>query len=48
MFATLDDEMRRDDAREVSQPERVLKYGLIALGSILLSGGLYYAIQLFA
>jgi hypothetical protein len=48
MFTSLDEEMKHDDAMGASPRERAMKWGMIALASILLFGGLYFAIRLLA
>lgn len=46
MFDSLDDQMKRDDAREVSSTERWLRYAAVAVVSILVFGGLYLGVRL--
>jgi hypothetical protein len=46
MFDSLDDRIRHDNAVEVSRRERILKVVLITLLSILLFGGLYFAVRM--
>ena len=46
MFDSLDDKIKQDDRAEVSRNERVVKGLVIAALSILLFGGLYFAIRM--
>ena len=46
MFDTLDEKIRQDDAAVISPKERVIKIAVVALLSVLLFGGLYFAVQL--
>lgn len=46
MFDSLDEKMKQDDAVEVSRKERIIKVATVAILSILLFGGLYYAVRL--
>ena len=46
MFDSLDDKMKQDDRVEVSRNERIVKGVVIAALSILLFGGLYFAIRM--
>ena len=45
MFDTLSDRMKHDDQLEVNKLERFLRWGLVALLSLMLFGGLYMAVQ---
>jgi hypothetical protein len=46
MFDSLEEKIRRDDAAEKSRGERVVEGVAIALISMLLFGGLYFAIRM--
>lgn len=46
MFDSLDEKMKHDDAAETSRGERVAKGVVIAILSILLFGGLYWAVRM--
>jgi hypothetical protein len=48
MFNSLDEQMKHDDAAETTGGQRMVKWALIALASVLLFGGLYSAIQLLS
>ncbi len=46
VFDSLDDQMKHDDAIEVSRKERIVKVLAIAVLSVLLFGGLYFAVRM--
>ncbi len=46
MFDSLEDKMRLDDAVEVTRKERIVKYSLMTLLSILIFGGLWVGLLL--
>lgn len=46
MFDSLDDTMKRDELRESSKSERLIRYAAVAIASVLLFGGLYLGIRL--
>lgn len=46
MFESLDEQIKHDDAVEISRRERVVKGVMVAVLSILLFGGLYYAVRM--
>ncbi len=48
MFTSLDEQMKHDDAIGISPKERILKWAMVTLASVVLSGGIYYAIQMLA
>jgi hypothetical protein len=48
MFASLEDQMKHDDARATSPQQRMTKWAVIAFVAVAVFGGLYYAIQAFA
>lgn len=45
MFETLSDRMKHDDELEVNKLERFLRWGMVAVISIMLFGGLYLVVQ---
>jgi len=47
MFDSLDDRIKHDDAVEIPRRERVVKGVVVAVLSILLFGGLYFAVRMF-
>jgi len=46
MFDSLDDQIKHDDEIEIPRSERIVKRVAISLLSILLFGGLYFAIRM--
>jgi hypothetical protein len=46
MFDSLADRIREDDHKEVNQTERILRYLVVAVLSILIFGGLYMGIRM--
>jgi hypothetical protein len=46
MFDSLEDKIKQDDQVEVSRNERIVKGVVIAALSVLLFGGLYFAIRM--
>jgi hypothetical protein len=46
MFESLDDKIKQDDAVEISRKERVIKGVVVAVLSVLLFGGLYFAVRM--
>jgi hypothetical protein len=48
MFASLEEQMKHDDAKAASPRERMTKWAVIAFLAIAVFGGLYYAIQALA
>jgi len=46
MFDSLEEKIKHDDAVEISRSERIVKGVAIAVLSILLFGGLYYAVRM--
>jgi len=46
MFDSLEEQIKRDDRMQISRKERVLKNVAIAALSVLLFGGLYFAVRL--
>jgi len=45
MFESLSDHIKHDDEVEVTPKQRIVKWLLIALLSVLLFGGLYFAVR---
>jgi hypothetical protein len=48
MFASLEEQMKHDDAKAISPRERMTKWAVIAFVAVAVFGALYYAIQAFA
>jgi hypothetical protein len=48
MFASLEEQMKHDDAKATSPQERMTKWAVIAVVAVAVFGALYYAIQAFA
>jgi hypothetical protein len=46
MFDSLEDQIKRDDHIEVSRKERIAKALAVAAVSIVLFGGLYFAVHM--
>ena len=46
MFDSLDEKIKHDDAVETSRGERIAKGVAVAVLSILLFGGLYFAVRM--
>jgi len=46
MFDSLDEQMKHDDAVQITQTERIFKWTAVAVVSVLFFGGLYLAIQM--
>lgn len=47
MFDSLDERIRQDDASETTPRERMFKWIAIAVLSVVVFGGIYFAIQMF-
>jgi hypothetical protein len=45
MFDSLEDRMKADERAETTRAERLIKWGVVAIGSVLLFGGLYYGVR---
>lgn len=41
MFDSLDEQMKRDEERETTKTERMIRYAAVAITSVLLFGSLY-------
>jgi hypothetical protein len=48
MFDSLDDQIKHDLDRESTPRERWVRYGVIAVASIILFGGLIWGVQVFS
>jgi len=46
MFETLDDRMKQDDKETSTTKERMLKWVLVGIVSVILFGGLYMGVRL--
>lgn len=46
MFDSLDEQIKHDDAVEITRRERIVKAVIVAVLSILLFGGLYFAVRI--
>jgi hypothetical protein len=46
MFDSLSDRMKQDEKNESSTSERLLRWGLVAVASVCLFGGLYYGVSM--
>ena len=48
MFASLEEQMKVDDATTASPRQRLTKWAAIAFVAVVVFGGLYYALQVLA
>jgi len=48
MFASLEEQMKIDDATAASARQRVTKWAVVAFVAVLVFGALYYALQAIA
>ena len=46
MFDSLDDQMKRDEHAATTSGERMMRWAMVAVASILLFGGLYWGVHL--
>jgi hypothetical protein len=46
MFDSLDDQMRIDEHKAVSNKERMMRWALIVLVSVIVFGGLYFGFSM--
>ncbi len=46
MFESLADRIREDEHKEVNSTERIVRWMVVAVGSIVLFGGLYLGIRM--
>ncbi len=45
MFDSLDEQMKQDEKREVSLNEKLVRWTIVLISSIILFGGLYYGVR---
>jgi hypothetical protein len=45
MFASLEEQMKHDDATAASPRQRMTKWAVVAFVAVVVFGGLYYALQ---
>jgi hypothetical protein len=48
MFASLEEQMKHDDAISTTPRQRMTKWAVVAFVAVAVFGALYYAIQAFA
>lgn len=48
MFASLDEQMKHDDATAASTPQRMTKWAVIVFVAVVVFGSLHYALQVLA
>jgi hypothetical protein len=48
MFESLSEKMKQNEGRAATTSERAVKWAVIAVASVVVFGGLYFAIQVFA
>ena len=48
MFESLSERIKRDDARAATTGKRLAKWAAIAVAAVVVFGGLFFAIQVFA
>jgi hypothetical protein len=48
MFDSLDDQIKHDLEKESSKTERWIRYGVVAVASVILFGGLVLGVQLLS
>lgn len=46
MFDSLDEQMKRDDKMEHTNTEKMMRWAVVAVTSVLLFGGLYFGVRL--
>jgi hypothetical protein len=46
MFESLSDRIREDDRKEQNSTERVIRWALIAVVSVVVFGGLFYGVRM--
>jgi len=46
MFDSLADRMREDEHKEVKSTERIMRWLVVAVGSVVIFGGLYLGIRM--
>lgn len=45
MFESLDEQMKLDEAKQVSSSERMMRWLLVAVITLLIFGGLYFGVH---
>ncbi|HXR37229.1 MAG TPA: hypothetical protein VN754_14830 [Candidatus Binataceae bacterium] len=48
MFDSLDEQMKKDDNRETTSTQRLVRYALYALAGVLVFGGLIFGVHLMS
>jgi hypothetical protein len=48
MFESLSEKMKQNEARAATTSERAVKWAVTAVAAVVVFGGLYFAIQIFA
>jgi hypothetical protein len=48
MFASLEEQMKHDDASAASPRQRMTKWAVIAFAAVVVFGAVYYALQVLA
>lgn len=48
MFDSLDEQMRADEKKEVSNAERIMRWVAVAIVSVLVFGGLYFGVTMLS
>lgn len=46
MFESLTDQMKQDDREQVPRSERIIRWAVVSVLSVVLFGGLYFGIRL--
>ncbi|HWQ55288.1 MAG TPA: hypothetical protein VN442_16500 [Bryobacteraceae bacterium] len=46
MFDSLSDQIKADDRREINNTERVIRWAVVLVLSVVLFGGLYFGVRL--
>jgi len=45
MFDSLDEQMKMDEKKEITPTEKIVRWAVVAISSVLLFGGLYYGVR---
>jgi hypothetical protein len=48
MFESLSEKLKQNEARSATTSERAVKWTVIAVAAVVVFGGVYFAIQVFA
>ena len=48
MFESLSEQVKQNEARAATTGERAVKWAFIAIAAVVVFGGVYFAIQVFA